>query len=854
MRKFNFKSLVVSACLALLIASIGGIVAGAEEANAVKADLSISAQTLDFNDEIAIAFAIPKATYESYGGASNGLWLEVYAQDPEAVDGLEAEKVTSPVMDGNEPKIINGNYVMYVCSGFAAKELHKEVYVRFNANNGVGAVVKTGVLELTYKMLEKANEAETPDATRVGLYESVIEYHDYALQTLNNYADYKPYTYVKLSDGLIDGKWASGVYTEGTVLNVVDTVKEETVGAKLYGWSDGGETILGKNSYEVPQTALGESVHLEPLFVMSDAYYNDPGVAFNGATVGTASDLATRTYKDSEGAYHAGYSNTIVNSASTATTNYNWLSDNTVGYYSSLSYAKTASTDAPDTIYYYSVSEFDGKIVMDFNIKLSSISGGNLKLSPAVAATATATAATTELFDIMFGYNSNGLYVRTQCGTYAWKSNAAKTDEDGRTTTNNPIAANTWYNIKVELIPGEYTSGLETEDTADDVTYDAIVAAKVYLNNEEIASRGIGQSNPFTASYARDVAHLTDALAKNTNADFTTLIKSSTAKPLALSEIKFLQLRTFDSSAFGYKSGSTVTDTVSMTPVAYYAYDSLVNGATLAQTTGYGNELMISDFSGDTATLHKWNALPEGAQVGTLNNATTVNINPNTGVISTVQLAKGDDKNFVYFLFENPFYNNSAAGKTMVFEFDTAIASGDADGDGTWNEGGAVKNGVTKDFNTVDTSVLSFLRVGFTSDYNNADTEDGFKTNASMETVAAGLNHQMAGSTYHMYDALSGTGTDKQSLGTTSYGAWAHVKIEITFDENGDISKVVTSVTSNSGTTTSNTRETDGTTGTTTLWGATSGAAERQYFGLAAAHRSNNRCAINYKNFVIYTK
>ena len=57
-KKRSLKLLIVSACLALLLVSIGGIIAGASEPVTIDDDLKISGASLDLNDKISIAFAV----------------------------------------------------------------------------------------------------------------------------------------------------------------------------------------------------------------------------------------------------------------------------------------------------------------------------------------------------------------------------------------------------------------------------------------------------------------------------------------------------------------------------------------------------------------------------------------------------------------------------------------------------------------------------------------------------------------------------------------------------------------------------------------------------------------------------
>ena len=59
--KRSLKCLIVAACLALLIVSIGGIVSAAGTAVETNSDLKIAGASLDISDKISIAFAVDAA-------------------------------------------------------------------------------------------------------------------------------------------------------------------------------------------------------------------------------------------------------------------------------------------------------------------------------------------------------------------------------------------------------------------------------------------------------------------------------------------------------------------------------------------------------------------------------------------------------------------------------------------------------------------------------------------------------------------------------------------------------------------------------------------------------------------------
>ena len=246
-KKRSLKFLIVSACLALLLVSIGGIIAGASEPVTIDDDLKISGASLDLNDKISIAFAVKADAIGYTEGEKLGYALYLYDSNPgtEAGDGTKVEDFVVRTIGGEQ-------YVLFITDGFTALEYKDTVYARLGNTNGTvfGTTQKTGVLELAYKQQAKFQAQlatatdETKDAinTRVKLFTAIINYGINADLVVSGTTKYS-HSYITVADGYIDdgkgGKWTSGVYANGTALNFVPN--------KDYGvptaWTDGAATF-----------------------------------------------------------------------------------------------------------------------------------------------------------------------------------------------------------------------------------------------------------------------------------------------------------------------------------------------------------------------------------------------------------------------------------------------------------------------------------------------------------------------------------------------------------------------------------------------------------------------------------
>ena len=271
-KKRSLKFLIVSACLALLLVSIGGIIAGAQKPVTVDDGLKISGATLDLNNKISIAFAVKADAVNYKEGEKLGYSLYLYDSNPgtEAGNGKKVEDYVVRTIGGEQ-------YVLFITDGFNPLQYKNNVYARVGNNDGTvfGDVQKTGVLEIAYKQQAKFQAQlatatdETKDAinTRVKLFTAIINYGINADLVVSGATQFK-YSYVTVSDGYIDdgmgGKWTGGVYANGTKINLVNAatdLKYYTVtGVEHYGWTNGTVKSAG-DTYVV-----SASENLSPIY------------------------------------------------------------------------------------------------------------------------------------------------------------------------------------------------------------------------------------------------------------------------------------------------------------------------------------------------------------------------------------------------------------------------------------------------------------------------------------------------------------------------------------------------------------------------------------------------------------
>lgn len=260
--KRSLKYLIVAACLALLVASIGGIVVGAQTPPE-ESSIKILGATLDLNDQVSIGYVVD-AEAVGYNEADGSVqhYVYTYSTNPTgtANEGTKLENyVYKTYADGSA-------YVIFLTDGYAVANYSNDVFARVVEGEKVGEVKKAGVYELANLMLK---QGVSNNATK--LVNALVKYHDAAYKVINGTAS--PYKFVSVADGYIVGEdgfsYTSAVVAAGTQITLADKVDEESKGAVLTGWNNG--TSVSESSV----VTVSASVEYAPEYALvSDVNYN----------------------------------------------------------------------------------------------------------------------------------------------------------------------------------------------------------------------------------------------------------------------------------------------------------------------------------------------------------------------------------------------------------------------------------------------------------------------------------------------------------------------------------------------------------------------------------------------------
>ena len=834
MEKKSFKYLLISVCLALLIASIGGVIVGA---SSVKDDtLAIKAETLDVNGAVGIAFAVPESVYT----ANPGIRLEVYDADPTKAGANKLCTVTETWKnDEGEDVKVNG-CVVFITDGIVPYDFANDVYARLETDSAYGATRKTGVLELAYKMLDSLNGLDSLSAaqtTRKNLYTSLISYHDYVQQVFN--PNYKPVTYVKVEDGIINGGGASALVKEGDVIDVVSTFDASSVGMAFIGWSsDGTAANLQGNKFAISNVTPGtiQTIDAEPMFaeVTSDAWLNSGktqktvnSIWNNTGIITNSSSKDSSYYADDEG-------------NATKVYNYRYISQllDEDGLYLSVDHNKTfgGATGAerfalPQTLAPNSstIMSFDIRIAerdyngngygiddnyteLNANADGANTATGNFKFNVGIATDAagysvhstTVSGATNDLVDIGLFTNS------TRFPNFAINTttrNSANANDKFGSTTKEGVATGVWHNIQVEYITNDtYVSGL-----------------KVYLDGELIATRAMGDAT-YPLSHYNNVA--------------------DTAFPIA----------NVGAVCFSMADSSTYKGTIDVRNIVSYSKTDAKGATAVKADAAYtASPLYVGTFNSASASvnLQKWNTLQNGVVGYGSNDLTEKPIIYNSTTNEVLQYAPYSATNKAngqtFYLFENPLYNKSAAelaNKTLTYSFKMTTAFINCDGDTTWQEN--ADNGVS------GSSMISYMFFGFV---------DGNIAKANKEAVMdrfTRLGVTTSGENYGFALRSSDVSPDGYTNGTTCQvikknlagGVYTDISVAVKFNADGAMSSVTFTVTDSTGASASHTMN-DSAKGTDSFLDDFTAvdATAKQYFGMQSNLRNGRANTIRYAGF-----
>ena len=832
MEKKNFKYLLISVCLALLIASIGGVVVGA--AGTQDNSLAIKAETLDINGRVGIAFAVPTSVYN----ANNGIRVELYDADPALGAANKIQTIDQVLTNDNGENVTVNGCVVFVSDGFDPYDFADTVYARVETDSAYGATRATGVLELAYKMLNSVNGLETLTAaqqTRKDLYLSLIEYHDKVQQVFN--PNYVPVSYITVADGILDGKGNAMLVKEGQVFSATSTFDASSLGMAFVGWStDGSAANMVASTFTAQNVVPGviQNFAYEPMFavVNSEAWLHSGAVqktvysAWNSTGIITnSSTINSPLYEDDGGNASPVYNYRYIKQVADESGIYLSVDhDKAYGVTTGVErLAVPASVTANSTIilsYDFRLNAHDynnngfgqDDVMTELNKTGDAVNTGtgNLKFNVAVIADATGYSGHTvdkdktsnDMFDIMIDWK-NGSYATPRLRT-AVRTTAGS---DKHISSETILSYDKWYNVQLEFI---------TDDSY-------VKQVKVYLDGVLVATRTMGDAT-YPLSYKNNVA--------------------DTAMPV--SSINALGFSIADSAV--YKGVVDVRDIIT-----YSKSGSTSKTNVVANDRYVSDDLYVVTANATAAkmTFTPWNQLSDGL-IGYASNDTTRMLKPvyfdaltNEIVNYAPYTTNTSDAGQTYYLFENPLYGKSAAelaGKTLSYSMKLSSSFFNGDGDGTWNEN--ADNGKT------GSSMIAYLLFGFTNG-DIAKTHIG--TSALTGFTRVGVTSSTSGFNLRVSDinpaALNDTSCTTVASALTG-GRLVDVKVEVLFDANGEMDKVTITVTDSNGNVKSCVRDDSVKSDSTQLNDFTAVSATTQkYFGMASTVRNGRVNTLRYTGF-----
>lgn len=835
MEKKNFKYLLISVCLALLIASIGGVLVGA--AGTKDNSLAIKAETLDINGKVGIAFAVPTSVYN----ANNGIRVELYDADPALGAANKIQTIDTVLTNDNGENVTVNGCVVFVSDGFDPYGFADAVYARVETDSAFGATRKTGVLELAYKMLSGINGVENLTAaqqTRKDLYLSLIDYHDKVQQVFN--PDYAPMSYITITDGILNGESTGMLVKEGDVFTATSTFDASSVGMAFVGWSsDGSAANMVASTFTAQNVVPGviQSFAYEPMFsvVNSEAWLNAAASGKSDArktvysnwnstsTITNSSSISSSLYENDDGE---------------ATTVYNYryikqLADES-GIYLSVDHNKTygvstgterlavpTNVTANSTIilsYDFRLNAHDynnngfGKddIITELNKTGDAVNTntGNLKFNVAVIADATnysghavdKSKTSNDMFDILIDWkNASTPRLRTAVRTTA--------GSDKHLSSEVLLSYDNWYNVQLEFI---------TDDSY-------VKQVKLYLDGVLVATRTMGDAT-YPLSYKNNVA--------------------DTAMPV--SSINALGFSIADSAV--YKGVVDVRDIITYSKSGSTSKTDVVANDRYVSDTLYVATANATDAK---MAFTPWNQLSDGligyASADTSKMLKPVYYDTLTNEIVNYAPYTTDTTNAgqTYYLFENPLYGKSAAelaGKTLSYSMKLSSSFFNGNGNSTWNEN--ADNGKT------GSSMIAYMMFGFT-DGDIAKTNIG--TSALTSFTRVGVTSSTSGFNLRVSDinpsALNDTSCTTVAK-TLAGGKLVDVKVDVTFDASGEMDKVTVTITDSKGNVTSCIRDDSVKSDSTQLNDFTAVSATTQkYFGMASTVRNGRVNTLRYTGF-----
>ncbi len=700
--KKSLKYLIVSACLALLLVSIGGIVVGASENVAPDTDLAISGVSLDLGDKISIVYAVEKEKIaDEYGNIVAS--VSTYSKNPNGTANTGETLTYYIERQMNNKEGVPTDFVFFYSEGFASVHYGETVYARLVHDNGsVGTVVKTSVIELV-KGLQAKNEANpTSDryATKKGLYEAIL---NYGVKTQAVLTEYPVYNYFTVNDGAYlddaNQKWTSGVVADGTAITMSPSAD---VGLPME-WNDGTNTYSG-NTVTVDVNGASYS----PAYVET-VYDTNPGIA---NWTGTPDEW----YK---------YESLLKSAPITPT--------ETASNFATLSYLGNGVIK-----YEYPFKEYDLTAPLSGNGVLGAGNNNPIRFQNLYA---TAGSSVTMSFKVQYpelDLNGNGISNEAYGATYTARVDTGELDD-----YDEPVYEDVTHYINGDFFRAGGNNRMNRFDIGVASTYSGTNTPLVYVNIMAIVSNGIvtgfqvGTANgtgdttnekfynetfdlqdgaTVSAEYVLDADGAVTAIKIYVNGElFRTHYASNGQSNDGFNQTADTKHKLAGTGKYTWYGFNVANLGRSLATVAVSDLSSTIkNSFTASELTAYNYGADIESYSDNAilvsnGTQYAWNTIKDLAGVndfGTYTFASDATKSSwkydaaKNSVVTTKYNGVTNGQQYVAILIDNPLYGKQATwnGKSAVFEFTFEMQTDDMNEDGHFDR---VRDTINSDSSTV---------------------------------------------------------------------------------------------------------------------------------------------------------
>ena len=262
------KSIKRIVSFALMLSLLVGMMAGFSAFAAETETVEIISKNLYYGDTFNIMYAV--------NSTSDDVVLNIYTMNDEGELELAVtvdEYITDTVKGVENAKVFTS------AIGVPAQNIDKEFYAQAVAGNTKSEMVKYSVLEYLYERLTVSEGVTAEQAT---MYNSLLAFADAADVVVNKdtTTNIAKYAYVRVTNGTVDGEYATAMVLAGTALDKLATTYVPETG-KVLAWEIASNEI-GKDD----STAIVKDESVAEYTVEAGKVYNLTAVSMeSGAPV-----------------------------------------------------------------------------------------------------------------------------------------------------------------------------------------------------------------------------------------------------------------------------------------------------------------------------------------------------------------------------------------------------------------------------------------------------------------------------------------------------------------------------------------------------------------------------------------